>query len=299
MRVLVSGVSGLVGTALTRALTVDKHMIGTLTRLGGGAGHVHWDPARDVIDTVALANFAPDAVVHLAGENIAARRWTPVRKAAICDSRVTGTTLLAGALAAMPVPPRVLVSASAVGYYGDRHNEMLTESSRAGRGFLAETCLAWEAATSKAAERGIRVVTLRTGLVLDSHGGALAKMLPLFRLGLGGPLGDGKQYMSWIALSDLVAAIRHILSHESISGPVNATSPYPVTNAEFTRGLGHALSRPANLPAPAFALRLVLGELADALLLTGARVIPERLVESGFTFRYPALEPALKAALGR
>ncbi len=289
----------MVGTALVRPLRTDKQTVGTLSRLGGGPGHVHWDPARNVIDAEALANFAPDAVVHLAGENIAARSWTTGQKRAIRESRVAGTTLLAGALAAMQRPPKVFISASAVGYYGDRPNETITEKSAAGRGFLADTCRAWEAATSKASERGIRVVLLRTGLVLDGQGGALAKMLPIFRLGLGGRLGSGKQYMSWIALPDLVAAIRHILSHESIAGPVNATSSHPVTNAEFTRALGHLLSRPTILPVPAFALRLMLGEMADALLLSGARVIPERLEESGFTFRYPVIEPALKAAIGR
>jgi uncharacterized protein (TIGR01777 family) len=298
-RVLVTGGSGLVGTALARALTADRQLVGTLTRRSGGGGHVHWDPERGVIDAEALSAFEPEVVVHLAGENIAAGRWTPARKAAIRDSRVAGTSLLAGALAGMQRPPKLFVSASAVGYYGDRQGEPLDEGSASGTGFLAETCRAWEGATASAADRGIRVVLLRTGLVLDAGGGALGKMLPFFRLGLGGRLGDGRQYISWIALPDLVASIRHIMKHEDISGPVNATSPFPATNAEFTRVLARVLSRPALLPAPASILRLAFGEMADALLLSGARVAPMRLLESGFTFRYPQLEPALKAVLGR
>jgi uncharacterized protein (TIGR01777 family) len=299
MRVLVSGGSGLVGTALGRLLTADRHEVGTLSRRGGGPGHVHWAPDRGVIDDQALSSFEPDAVVHLAGESIAAGRWTPQRKAAIRESRIAGTALLAGALAAMRRPPKVLVSASAVGFYGDRRGEAIDEGSPPGQGFLAETCRAWEGATAAAAGRGIRVVHLRTGMVLAAHGGALARMLPFFRLGLGGPLGDGRQYVSWIALPDLVASIRHVLMHDGLSGPVNATSPFPATNAEFTRALGRVLSRPAFLPAPAPLLRLAFGEMADALLLSGARVHPRRLEESGFTFRYPQLEPALKAVLGR
>lgn len=299
MKVLLSGSTGLVGTALARVLTADRHDVGTLSRRGGGPGHVYWAPERGMLDEQALSAFEPDAVVHLAGESIAAGRWTPQRKAAIRESRIAGTALLAGALASMRQPPKVLVSASAVGYYGDRHGEAIDEGSRPGQGFLAETCRAWEGATSKAAERGVRVVLMRTGMVLAAHGGALARMLPLFRLGMGGRLGDGRQYVSWIALPDLVASIRHVLMHEGISGPVNATAPFPATNAEFTRALGHALSRPAFLPVPAGVLRLVLGEMADALLLSGARVLPRRLEESGFTFRYPQLEPALKAVLAR
>jgi uncharacterized protein (TIGR01777 family) len=193
----------------------------------------------------------------------------------------------------------VLVSASAVGFYGDRKGEPVDEESPAGTGFLAETCRAWEGAAAKAADRGIRVVHLRIGMVLAAHGGALARMLPVFRLGLGGRLGDGRQYVSWIALPDLVASIRHVLLHGELSGPVNATAPHPATNAEFTRALGRVLSRPAFLPAPAPLLRLAFGEMADALLLSGARVAPTRLLASGFTFRYPQLEPALRAVLGR
>jgi uncharacterized protein (TIGR01777 family) len=299
MRVLVSGGSGLVGTALARALTNDRQTVGTLTRRAGAPGHVRWDPAAGMVDAEALAEFSPDAVVHLAGENIGGGRWTPARKQAIRESRVGGTSLLAGALAAMARPPKVFVSASAVGYYGNRPDGTLTEAGAPGRGFLADTCRAWEAAASAPAARGTRVVLLRIGMVLSGHGGALARMAPIFRIGLGGRLGSGRQYMSWIALPDLVAAIRHILSHDSISGPVNATAPTPVTNAEFTRALGRALSRPTLFPVPAPVLRLLLGEMADALLLSGARVVPERLVESGFTFRYPVLEPALKAVLER
>ncbi|HEY5997440.1 MAG TPA: TIGR01777 family oxidoreductase, partial [Candidatus Deferrimicrobiaceae bacterium] len=276
MRVLVSGSMGLVGAALCRVLVADRQEVGTLTRRGGGPGHVHWTPERGLLDDEALSSFEPDAVVHLAGESIAAGRWTPARKAAIRESRIAGTSLLDGALAAMRHPPKVFISASAIGYYGDRQGEPTDEVSASGTGFLAETCRAWEGATSAAAERGVRVVHLRTGMVLAAHGGALARMLPFFRLGLGGRLGDGRQYVSWIALPDLVASIRHMLVHPGISGPVNATSPFPATNAEFTRVLARVLSRPAVLPAPASLLRLAFGEMADALLLSGARVTPAR-----------------------
>lgn len=299
MKVLVSGSTGLVGSAVARALVAEKHLVGSFSRRGGGPGHVHWDPSHGLVDGAALDEFAPDVVIHLAGENIAAQRWTESQKRAIRESRVGGTALVAGALARMKHPPKLLVSASAVGYYGDRGGELLTEESEPGHGFLADTCRAWEGATAKASECGIRVVHLRIGMVLDAHGGALARMLPVFRLGLGGRLGSGRQYVSWIALSDLVSAVRHVVRDETISGPVNATSPRPVTNAELGRMLGHVLSRPAVLPVPEFALRLALGEMADALLLSGQRAVPRRLEAGGFTFRHPALESALRAALGR
>jgi uncharacterized protein (TIGR01777 family) len=286
-----------VGSALTGALVAAGASVGQLSRAGSGPGRVGWDPAGGAVDAAALEAFGPDVVVHLAGENIASGRWTPARKAAILGSRAGGTSLLAGALAAMAHPPKAFVSASAVGFYGDRGAEPLSEDSPPGRGFLAETCRAWEAATSAASARGIRTVLLRIGMVLDGRGGALARMLPLFRLGLGGRLGDGRQYASWIAMPDLVAAIRHVASHDSISGPVNAISPHPVTNAEFTRCLARVLGRPALLPAPAFALRLALGEMADELLLSSTRAVPGRLLGSGFSFRYPDLESALRAVL--
>jgi uncharacterized protein (TIGR01777 family) len=299
VNVLVSGASGLVGSALARVLSAEKHRVGTLSRRGAVPGHVFWAPGKGELDAGALEAFGPDAVVHLAGESIAGGRWTPDRKRRILESRVAGTELLAGSLAAMARPPRVLVSASAVGFYGDRKDALLDEEGGAGSGFLAGTCRAWEGATAKAAERGIRVIHLRIGMVLDARGGALARMLPFFRLGLGGPMGGGRQSVSWIALPDLVGAIRHLLLRDGISGPVNATSPNPATNAEFARVLGRILSRPAFLPVPAFALRLAFGEMADELLLQGARVVPSRLRESGFTFRYPTLEGALRAALER
>ena len=293
MRIAVTGSHGLVGTALVPFLSSGGHEVIRLVRTPEPSQEptVMWDPAAGRIDAAALDGL--EGVVHLAGESIAVGRWTPERKRAIRDSRVVGTRLLCEALAHLVRPPTVLVSASAIGYYGDRRQETLTERSAAGHGFLADVCEAWERATAAATARGIRVVNLRFGIILTPDGGALAKMLPLFRLGLGGTLGDGAQRMSWIALDDVLGAIHHALTADQLRGPVNAVSPNPVTNREFTTVLGRVLGRPTMLPAPAFMLRLLFGEFADEGLLSSAQVLPGALSETGYAFRYPVLDAAL------
>ena len=298
MKILVSGSSGLIGTALVSALTSNSHEVTRLVRGQPPSGEkaARWDPMAGTIDASALEGV--DAVVHLAGENIAAR-WTATQKAKIRDSRVRGTQLLCETLARLSSPPQVLVSASAIGYYGDRGEEILTDESPPGRGFLPEVCRAWEAATEPAKQRGMRVVILRLGMVLSAAGGALAKMLPPFRLGLGGMVGSGRQYMSWIALDDVVGTIQHAIVTDALQGPTNAVAPQAVTNQEFTRTLGKALGRPTLLPLPAFAARLIFGEMADELLLASTRVQPAKLVASGHRFRYPELEAALRHVLAR
>ncbi|HYV86130.1 MAG TPA: TIGR01777 family oxidoreductase [Patescibacteria group bacterium] len=298
MRVLVSGASGLIGSALMPALAAEGHAAGRLVRKETGQpgpGDVAWDVGTGWIDAAALGSW--DAVVSLAGFSVASRRWTDTVKKQIRGSRVDGARLLARALAASARPPRVLVQASAVGYYGDRGDEILAETSRPGRGFLAETCVAWEQAAAPAAARGVRVVFLRFGVVLSARGGALAKLLPPFRLGLAGRIGSGRQYMPWLALDDAVAIVRHALATDALSGPVNAVAPEQVTNAEFTRALARVLRRPAILPLPAFAARLAFGQMADEALLASQRVAPERLAAGGFHFRHPDLEPALRSIL--
>jgi hypothetical protein len=284
MRVVITGATGLVGHALTPHLTAMGH------RVEGFSRPSDWDPDAGSISTARLQGA--DAVIHLAGENIASGRWTAARKNRILNSRTKGTRLLAEALAAMEQRPKVLVSASAVGFYGDRGNTVLDEDSESGAGFLPEVCREWERATAPAQARGIRVVNLRIGIVLSADGGALRKMLTPFRLGVAGPLGDGRQYMSWITLSDLCRAANHVLTTQSLTGPVNAVSPTPVTNREFTSALAKVLRRPAVLPAPRFALRLVLGELADALLAS-ARVVPAKLLSTGFKFQDTDISMAL------
>jgi uncharacterized protein len=297
MRILVSGSSGLVGSALVPVLTMAEHKVSRLVRPGGFPSHtdVVWDPAQERINPASLEGF--DAVVHLAGENIARARWTPMQKERIRDSRVKSTRLLVESLTGLASPPRVLVAASAAGFYGDRGDEVLTEESPGGTGFLPEVCRQWEAATEPAARRGIRVVTLRFGMVLSSDGGALEVMLPLFKLGLGGPLGRGSQWVGWIAIDDVLAVIQHAIGSE-VSGPVNTVAPQPVTNREFTQTLAGVIHRPALLTAPAFALRLILGDIADEVLLASARVSPVRLQASGYRFLYPELERALRYLLG-
>lgn len=297
MRVLVSGASGLIGGALVPFLTTGGHDVVRLARGRKRAGAVSWDPAAGSIDHAGLAGL--DAVVHLAGENIAGGRWTVEKKARIRDSRVVGTRLLCEALAALPRPPQVLVAASAIGFYGDRGNDVVDEDSAPGAGFLADVCREWEAATAPAAAAGIRVVNLRFGVVLSGAGGALGTMLPPFRLGLGGPIGGGRQFMSWIAIDDVLDAILFALATAALSGPVNAVAPGVTTNAELTATLGRVLSRPAVIPVPAFAVRLLFGEMGDELLLSSTRVVPQRLEAAGFRFRFPALEPALRHLLGR
>lgn len=257
-------------------------------------GEIAWDPQQGRIDAAALAGL--DAVVHLAGENIG-ERWTPARRQRIRDSRVQGTSLLAEALARMTDPPRVLVSASAIGYYGDRGAELLSESSGPGRDYLAGVAREWEAATEPAARAGVRTVIIRMGVALSPEGGALGRMLPVFRLGVGGQLGSGRQWMSWVSLPDVVRAVGFVIGHAELRGPVNVVAPEPVTNAEFTRTLARVLNRPALMFVPEVALRLVFGELADATLLVSQRAVPTRLTEAGFQFLHPNLDAALRALL--
>lgn len=297
MRLLVTGASGLIGSSLVPWLASGGYRVTRLTRSEPqpGADEVRWDPAAGTIDRARLEGV--EAVVHLAGENLATGRWTHAKKARIQMSRVSGTRLLSEALARLTRPPRVFVCASAIGYYGNRGAEILNEESPPGSGFLADVCREWEAAAEPARRRGIRVVHLRTGVVLSAQGGALAKILLPFRMGLGGPLGNGQQAMSWIALDDVLGVIQHVLSIDAVTGPLNVVAPTPVTNREFTKTLGRVLSRPTLVPAPAFALRLILGELADEALLASTRAIPSKLLATGYVFRYPTLEGALRHVL--
>jgi uncharacterized protein len=294
-KVLISGSSGLLGSALIRSLGADGYEITRLTRKPTSAtGQIAWDFAQPLAPQ-SVSGF--DAVIHLAGESIASR-WTDAKKKAIRDSRVLGTRNLAGALAGAASPPRVFISASAIGFYGDREDEVLREDSASGRsGFLPEVCREWEAAAEPAVKAGIRTAFLRTGIVLSAKGGALKQMLPPFRMGLGGRIGSGRQWMSWIDLRDEIGAIRHILANESVRGPVNSVSPHPVTNAEFTKILASVLSRPAIFPVPAFAARLVFGQMGEELLLGSQRVEPAKLLASGYVFQQPDLRQALEQIL--
>jgi len=297
MRVLISGARGLIGSALAARLQKESHEVVRLvrTKKGDDLVSILWNPEGGVVDKSSLIGF--DTVIHLAGENIAARRWSKEQKARIKDSRVKGTRLLSRALAQLEKPPRTFICASATGFYGDRGDEILTETSAPGEGFLAEVCREWEEAAAPAAEKGIRVVNLRTGVVLSNEGGALEKMIAPIKLGLGGKLGSGRQYMSWITLEDEINAISHILTHEQIAGPVNLVSPHPVTNTEFTEKVANFLHRRAFLPVPAFILRLAAGEMADALVLASTRVQPAKLLESGYNFKHPDLDTALPEVL--
>jgi hypothetical protein len=295
LKVLVTGSTGLIGSRLAALLTGGGDSVVPLVRRSPRTGEVRWDPDGSV-DAAALEGA--DAVVHLAGESIVGR-WTDAKKAKIRESRVRGTRVLAEALAGLERPPRVLACASAIGFYGDRGDERLDESSPQGAGFLPEVCRDWEAAAAPARGKGIRVANLRFGMVLSPHGGALAKMLPPFRIGAGGIIGSGRQYWSWIALDDAVGAIHHVLQTDALHGPVNAVAPQSVTNREFTKTLGKVLSRPTFLPMPAFAARLALGEMADALLLASARVEPKKLTAAGYPFALPGLEEALLMVLGK
>ena len=293
-RFAVTGASGFVGAALVPFLTTGGHEVRTIGR--GAGATVRWDPARGQLDADALEGV--DGVIHLAGENVGAR-WTAARRRAIVESRIQGTRLLAERCARLRTKPEVLVSASAIGIYGLRGDEWLDESSALGDDFLAEVGQAWEAATAPARDAGIRVVHLRIGIVLNPAGGALAKMLLPFQLGVGGRLGSGRQWMSWISREDLVGAIHHALQVPSLAGPVNATAPAPVTNAQFTRTLARVLRRPAIAPVPAAALRALFGEMAEGTVLASQRVRPAALEASGFRFRHPTLETALRFELGR
>jgi uncharacterized protein (TIGR01777 family) len=299
MQVLVTGATGLVGSALVPFITTGGHQVTRLVRSQPrpGEAEVHWDPEHKRVATPALEGL--DAVVHLAGENIATGRWTPEKKAKIRDSRVQGTRVLCEALAQLTKPPKVLVSTSAIGYYGDRGDAIMREDSRPGTDFLAQVCRDWEAATEPAETCGMHVVHLRIGMVLSPAGGALGKMLGPFKMGAGGIIGSGRQVMSWMALDDVVGAIHHALITDALQGPVNAVAPNPVTNSEFTRTLGRVIGRPTLFPMPSFAARLAFGEMADALLLASTRVAPGKLQETGYAFRYPELEGALRHLLGR
>ena len=294
MRILITGSSGLIGTALTAALTAQGHTVLHAVRKQplNGQTQIFWNPNAGILDPAHLQGL--DAVVNLAGKNLTEGRWTPENKKAYWDSRINGTRLLSEALAGMSAPPKILLSASAVGIYGDRGDEPLTETSAPGTGYLAELCLAWEAATQPAAAHGLRTVFLRTGIVLAPSGGALDKMLPIFKLGLGGHIGNGRQYMSWITLDDEIGGIIHALNNDSISGPINLSAPNPVTNRDFTHALARALRRPAVFPVPAFALRMAFGEMADAALLSSTRALPDKLIASGYSFIYTDLEAALR-----
>ncbi len=296
MHVLITGATGMVGSALAPLLTTGGHQVTKLVRKSPQAGEALWEPSKGTIDQAALDTC--NAVVHLAGDNIAEGRWNAAKKARILESRVQGTRVLCESLARLAAPPKVLVSASAIGYYGSRGDQWLDEQSSAGEGFLADVCQQWEAATQPARDAGIRVVNVRFGVILSPKGGALSKMLFPFKMGGGGTIGSGKQYWSWITLDDVVGAIHHALLTDSLAGPVNVVSPHPVTNHEFTKTLGRVLHRPTIIPMPAFAARLALGEMADELLLASQRVKPTQLQASDYSFRHAELEPALRALLG-
>jgi hypothetical protein len=297
-RILVSGGSGLLGTSLRRALAARDAQVLQLVRRDPVSAHeLKWDPAAPS----SVAGSAPleglTAAIHLSGASVAGRRWTPAYKWEMERSRVESTRALAMVLAGLRQPPQAFLVASASGIYGDRKDEILDEQSGPGKGFLADLCRDWEAAAGPAEDAGIRVVHLRFGVVLAAGGGALAKMVPLFRLGLGGRLGSGKQWMSWISLADAVAAILFAMDTSGLAGPLNLTAPEPVTNAWFTRALARAVHRPAILPAPAFALRLLMGEMANEALLASQRAVPARLIAAGFQFAHPTVDGALAAAL--
>ena len=301
MKVIVTGSTGLVGQALIRSLMSEGHSVTRLVRGGAqtfrapNSVAVNWDPERGQLDAGELEGH--DAAVHLAGEPVAEGRWTDEKKRRILESRVKSTRLLAETLAGLKDKPKVLVSASATGFYGNRGAEVLVEKSASGEDFLSEVCREWEKAALPASRAGIRVVHTRIGIVLSGEGGALGKMLTPFKLGVGGKVGSGEQYMSWITLDDLIGVIKHAIENEQVRGPVNAVAPNPVTNAEFTKALGHVLGRPTVFAMPAFAARLAFGEMADAVLLAGARVEPARLKESGYEFKHTEIEEALRHVL--
>ena len=303
--VMLSGASGMLGSAIGQGLRQrGTKLIRLVRREAHRPDEMRWNPGSREVDTrgnaIELARLEGiDAAVHLSGANVAARRWTAKYKREMTESRVTTTRVLAEMLAGLKNPPRVLVTASAVGFYGNRGDAVLDEDSAAGQGYFPELCAAWEEAARPAVGAGIRVVHLRFGMVLGPDGGALARLIPMFRLGLGGRLGNGRQWMSWVSEADAVSAVLFVLENSRLSGVVNAVSPQPVTNAEFTRELGRAVHRPAVIAAPAFALRMAFGEMADEALLASTRTVPKRLLESGFTFMYPNLAGAFQAALGR
>ena len=297
MKILVTGSSGLVGSALIPSLKAQGHEVIRLVRSApkDSATQIYWNPEKGTLSVDELEGL--DGVVHLAGDNLAEGRWTDEKKRSIRESRIKGTTLLSETLAKLERKPGVLVSASAIGFYGSRGDELLNEQSASGDDFLSEVCREWELSTQAASQSGVRVVHLRFGVILSNEGGALAKMLTPFRMGVGGKIGDGKQYMSWIVIDDAVGAIEHALANDSLRGAVNVVAPHPATNYEFTKAMGSVLSRPTIFSMPAFAARLAFGEMADATILASQRVEPARLKESKFVFKYPELEGALKHVL--
>lgn len=297
-RIAISGASGRLGSALAAFLTSGGHRVDALVRRSPvlGSSEIFWDPGRGELDVAALEGV--DAVAHLAGESIAGGRWDLQRKRRILRSRAQGTRLLCERLAQLERPPKTLLSASAIGYYGDRGEEVVDESSELGSGFLADVCQAWEAATAPARDAGIRVIHVRTGVVLSARGGVLRQLLLPFRLGLGGPVGTGRQYMSWIVLDDAVGAFAHLLFSTELAGAVNVVAPQPVTNAAFARGLGRVLKRPAAIRLPAAMIQLAFGEMGRELLLFGVRASSAELERSGFRFLYPTLDGGLRAELG-
>jgi uncharacterized protein len=294
-KILFSGASGMLGTALRHSLAAEFGTLQLVRRQPATSAEIEWHGLQPLAQISALEGIT--ATIHLSGANVAGKRWTPAYKRKLVESRVDSTRALAQTLTQLKFPPKVLLIASGTGIYGNRGNESLDESSTPGTGFLADLCRAWEEAAQPAVQAGIRVIHLRCGLVLGSEGGALTRMLPIFRLGLGGPLGSGRQWMSWIALTDLIAAVRFLLAEQNLSGPINIVSPEPVTSAAFAHALGRAMHRPAFLPAPAFALRLAFGEMADEALLSGAKVLPKRLLDAGFSFSYPRIDEAIRAVL--
>ena len=299
MRIAVTGSSGLIGSQLVTALNQRGHEVVRLVRRpASGPSEATWDPAAGTIDTAALAGI--DGAVHLAGEGIGDARWSDAHKRRVLDSRVQGTTLLARTMAELSPRPAVIVSGSAVGFYGDRGDEVLTEESSVGTGFLADVVRQWEASTAAAEAAGIRVVHLRTGIVLSRKGGALKRALPIFKAGIGGNLGSGKQWWSWISLDDEVGLIMHALQDESLRGPLNATAPEPATNAEFSKALGRAIRRPVVMPVPKLAIKTLFGrEMAEEMMFASQRAVPERAKGAGYGFCHPTLEQALEAALAK
>lgn len=296
MKILITGASGLIGSALRRSFTEKGHQLLLAGRKEPRSeNEIKWDAENGFAEPDRLEGL--DAVVHLAGENISGLRWTDEKKKAIRDSRVNGTRSVVDAIIDLNHRPKVLVSGSAIGFYGDRGDEEMVETSRPGDTFLSEVCKAWETESRRAEDSGIRTVLLRTGIVLSKDGGALATMLTPFKLGVGGVVGSGKQWMSWISLDDVVGIINFALENDQIRGAVNVVSPHPVTNEEFTKTLGEVLYRPTFLPLPEFAVNLVFGEMGDALLLDSTRVIPKRLEEAGYQFKFPNLKPALEHAV--
>jgi len=292
MKIAIAGASGLIGSAFINSVEEDGAEVTRLVRSSPKAGEIEWHPNQDAIEPGKLQGF--EAIVSLAGENVAEGRWTDEKKKKIHDSRVHGTHLISEAIAKLEPKPRVFLCASATGIYGDRPDETLTEQSDSGGGFLAGVCREWEKATEPASQAGVRVVNLRFGPVLAAHGGMMEKMLTPFKMGLGGKIGSGKQYISWVSINDVVGAMRFALKEETIRGPLNVVSPNPVTNEEFTKALGEALSRPTMMAVPAFAARLAFGEMADEMLLSSQRVMPKKLKDAGFQFEYPNLEDAFR-----